>query len=473
LAGRYELRTALAVGHGRTLWEGHDLVLDRPVGLLVLDRGHPQAQAVRAAAQRASQVEHPHLQRIVDVDDDDGRVFVVTRWSSARTLADTLLSATLTPRDAAVLVGEVADGLAAANSAGVHHLMLDPRDVLVGEGGTTVTGLGVRAAISPSDALPHDVDGSLLEEGVADTRRAGCLLYACLTGRWPGGQCSGLPAAPEVDGRPARPRQVRAGVPRSLDLVTYRALGYPTDGQPSLDAASALSEALDAWRRSGSPPEDENPTRPRIPRAAWFGLVAVASLLAVGVALLGWALWQDRTVEPQPVATPTAAETSPPATVPTDAPEVPIARAVAFDPQGNGTENDSSAPLAIDGDVTTAWQTLTYTTRQLGGLKGGVGLQLRLSQTTDVTQIDLELVGRGTDLEVLTALGHPQKLSKYRLAAKFLGAGDRLTLRFAPPKRADTVLLWLTGLPAVATGYQGGIADVVIRGEPSTRPSTP
>ena len=461
LAERYDLHTPVAVGHGRTLWQGHDIVLDRAVGVLLLDPDHPRASAVRAAAQRAAQVEHRHLQRIVDVDvDERGRVFVVTRWSSAPTLADTLASSTLAPADAAVVVSEVADGIAAADAAGVHHLLLDPRDVLVGEGGTTVTGLGLRAAISPT--TPPDDDGSL-----TDARRIGALLYAALTGRWPGGTCAGLPAAPEVAGRPARPRQVRAGVPPSLDAVTWRALGYRVDDADSLDDAAAISDALQDWRASaGTRPDDSRPAT-GIPRAAWFGLLAVACLLAVGVTLLGWTVWHDRrgdaTGSTSAGATPTPTRSSVSPTPGTPEP-VRIARAVAFDPEGDGQENDPSAVTAVDGDLTTAWTTLTYATRELGGLKDGVGLQLQLRRTTDVVGVDLELVGRGTDLQVLTARGTPDQVSGYRLAAEVLGAGDRLTLRFSPAKTADTVLIWLTGLPATADGYQGGVADVVIRG---------
>ena len=59
LAGRYELLEEAARGRGRTLWRGRDSILDRPVGVLLLDAGHPHAEAVRDAAQRAALVEHP------------------------------------------------------------------------------------------------------------------------------------------------------------------------------------------------------------------------------------------------------------------------------------------------------------------------------------------------------------------------------------------------------------------------------
>ena len=80
LVGRYDLIEQVASGKGRALWRGHDVVLDRPVGILMLDRDHPHATAVRAAALRAARIEHPSILRVVDADLDDGRVLVVTRW---------------------------------------------------------------------------------------------------------------------------------------------------------------------------------------------------------------------------------------------------------------------------------------------------------------------------------------------------------------------------------------------------------
>lgn len=457
LANRYDLHTVMATGHGRTLWQGHDIVLDRTVGVLVLERGHPRAGAVRDAARRASRVEHRHLQRIVDVDEDDGRVFVVTSWSSAHPLADTLAVAPLPAAEANTLVADVAAGLAAADAQGVHHLVLDPRDVLVGDGGTTVTGLAVRAAISPP---PVD------EGALSDARRIGAVLYAALTGRWPGGACAGLPPAPLVGGRPARPRQVRAGIPSSLDDIACRALGYPVDGASSLDHPRDIAAALEAVRTQ--PPRNEVETASGIPRGAWFGVLAVACVLAVGVALLGWTVWQDRRPGSPPVVTPppSGVSSTSPATPGTPQP-VRIASAVPFDPQGDGQENNDTANLAIDASPTTAWTTLTYTTRNLGGLKSGVGLRLGLAHEAKVAGVDLQLVGKGSDLQVLTATGDPTQLSDYHLATEVLGVGDVLTVRF-PPRVATSVLIWFTGLPPTTSGYQGGIANVVVRGVPSS-----
>jgi hypothetical protein len=58
------------------------------------------------------------------------------------------------------------------------------------------------------------------------------MLYALLTGCWPGEELTALPAAPRHHGHVYTPRQVRAGVPGVLDAITCHAL--------QLQAASAV-----------------------------------------------------------------------------------------------------------------------------------------------------------------------------------------------------------------------------------------
>ena len=79
-----------------------------------------------------------------------------------------------------------------------------------------ITGLGIDAALSGAS--------SRTTRRLADTHRLGMLLYATLTGHWPGPDCPTLPPAPVADGLPCSPRQVRAGVPAALDEITSQAL---------------------------------------------------------------------------------------------------------------------------------------------------------------------------------------------------------------------------------------------------------
>jgi len=172
-------------------------------------------------------------------------------------------------------------------------------------------------------------------------------------------------------------------------------------------------------------------------------------------------------VDTAPGASPSAFAT-PSSTTPSTAVDTPleIVSATAFDPAGDNEENDGSAGLAIDGDPATAWRTVTYASRELGGLKPGVGLLLHLGGQQQVSGIQLELVGRGSDLQFWAQRAVSQSpsatdpLAGYSRLASVRGAGDQLTWRFATPVQTRALLVWLTALPADGSGYRGGIAEV-------------
>jgi len=94
-------------------------------------------------------------------------------------------------------------------------------------GSAKVIGFAVSAAIEGSETGVANAvkrgygDIDALEADVIDL--AG-ILYASLTGRWPGLAPSAIPPAPYDARGPLRPRQVRAGVPRMLDAICERVL---------------------------------------------------------------------------------------------------------------------------------------------------------------------------------------------------------------------------------------------------------
>jgi hypothetical protein len=79
------------------------------------------------------------------------------------------------------------------------------------------------------------------------------------------------------------------------------------------------------------------------------------------------------------------AGTTPPVTAPGT-----ILSVAAFDPDGDGVENDDQAASAIDGDPSTKWNTVCYSSEYLGG-KGGVGLAITLdAPSTGTLTIDVD-----------------------------------------------------------------------------------
>ena len=216
LAKRYRLDDLLAeTGTGR-FWRAHDLVLHRPVSVHILAADDERADAVLEAARRSGPVINRRLLRVLDAEAADGRCYVVNEWGQGESL-DNLLTreGPLPPRRAAWLVGEVADSVAEAHSAGLAHGSLTPENVLIDQHGQIrLIGFGVEAALR---GLPPG------RVNVDEIDLAG-LLYCALTGKWAGVSQSAVPTAPEVHGEVLRPRRVRAGIPRMLDALCDQVL---------------------------------------------------------------------------------------------------------------------------------------------------------------------------------------------------------------------------------------------------------
>lgn len=223
LGGRYRLEDLLAEHEGARFWRATDTVLARSVAIHALPSSDERAAGVLEAARRSAQVTDPHFLRVLDCDDVEDLTWVVNEWGEGVSLDIMLERGTLPPTRAAWLTREVAEAIAAAHALGLSHGRLNPESVLVTDSGSVkVIGFVVNAAFEGA-APPHPAYGAL-DPREADVIDLAGILYAALTGRWPGVSPSAVPKAPRDGRRPLRPRQVRAGVPRTLDAICDRVL---------------------------------------------------------------------------------------------------------------------------------------------------------------------------------------------------------------------------------------------------------
>lgn len=244
LAGRYRIEDLVGESAGSKTWRAFDLVLNRSVGVQMLDAHDPRCPAFLEAARRSTRATDPHILAVLDVaEDDDGVAYTIREWARAVPLATLLQEGPLDNRRSANLVSELAHALAAAHEVGVQHRRLDLASVLVKDtGAVRINGLATDHALlaqrvpaqragTGRDAHTglvgtSDTAGQYAAE-LADVRALGRILYACLVARWPGSPDLGLPPAPTEHGRLLRPRQVRAGVSRDIDTICDRILGEP------------------------------------------------------------------------------------------------------------------------------------------------------------------------------------------------------------------------------------------------------
>ena len=223
LAGRYRLDDLLTESEGARFWRATDTILARSVAIHAVASDDPRSDGLMEAARVSATVIDPHLLRVLDCDDEDGITWVVNEWGEGISLDLMLEHGTLPPSRAAWLTREVAEAIAAGHAQGVAHGRLNPEAVLVTNAGA-VKLIGYVVDASLETPRPPDPRYGELDDREADVINLAGILYAALTGRWPGVVHSSVPSAPLESRRPLRPRQVRAGVPRTLDAICERVL---------------------------------------------------------------------------------------------------------------------------------------------------------------------------------------------------------------------------------------------------------
>ncbi|MBV9450063.1 MAG: serine/threonine protein kinase [Streptosporangiaceae bacterium] len=280
LAGRYRLVDQTSAGPGWTYWKATDETLARPVTVLTFAPGFPRITEAVTAARTASRLNDSRFAQVFDVEDSDELAYVVLEWVAGESLIDMLADGPLDPPRAVALIAEAAQALAVAHRAGQAHLRLEPVDLhWTPGGGVKICGLGIDAALagpnltgpnltgpelsntdlSNTELIGAEVTGMGLTDAedpeLIDTRNLARLLYAALTGYWPGPGTGQLPPAPtDSEGGPCTPRQVAAGVPAGIDSVTCRALFQQQNRQgPPLSTPAAFADALIAIAPPVSP----------------------------------------------------------------------------------------------------------------------------------------------------------------------------------------------------------------------------
>jgi serine/threonine protein kinase len=233
LADRYRLTDLLTESRGGRFWRAFDNVLHRDVAVHIIACDDERASLLRGAARTSATVLDRRMLRVLDIDEAAERCFVVNEWGSGTSLDILLADAgPLSPTVAAWIVSQVADTLALAHEAQVAHGRLIPENVLIADDGS------VRLIGFAVDAALHGLPSGRVSIDVADL--AG-LLYAAMTGKWAGISRSSLPTAPSSHGHVLRPRQVRAGIPRTLDSLCDHILNHGGDTEVT---AAMLSDSL-------------------------------------------------------------------------------------------------------------------------------------------------------------------------------------------------------------------------------------
>ncbi|MEZ0229269.1 MAG: serine/threonine-protein kinase, partial [Planctomycetota bacterium] len=109
---------------------------DREYALKVMRPGETDPVAVARFAREAevaARIEHPNVVRVLDQGATDGSFYYVMELCRGRTLQARIMQGAIPPQEAAKLVRDIGDAVAAAHRAGVIHRDLKPANVILEE----------------------------------------------------------------------------------------------------------------------------------------------------------------------------------------------------------------------------------------------------------------------------------------------------------------------------------------------------
>jgi serine/threonine-protein kinase len=202
--GRYEVEREIGRGGNARIFLATDSS-GRRVALKIL---HPEL-LVSVAADRflreirlASQLNHPHIARILDSGELDWLVYYVMSYVEGPTLRDRLDSASRLPVPETMrFASEVLDALDHAHARGIIHRDVKPANVVLSSEGAVLLDFGIARAVAASgnDQLtrsgiavgtssymsPEQITAMKDIDHRSDLYSLGCVLYECLTGQPP------------------------------------------------------------------------------------------------------------------------------------------------------------------------------------------------------------------------------------------------------------------------------------------------
>jgi tRNA A-37 threonylcarbamoyl transferase component Bud32 len=264
LFGHYEILETIGRGGMGVVYKARQVDLDRPVALkmiLASQLASPeQVRRFETEARAAAGLRHPNIVQIFEAGRVDGQSYFAMEYVAGQGLNAVARSEAIDPVRAATWMVAIARAVDYLHSRGIVHRDLKPSNILVdADGRPLVTDFGLikmadseltssQAIIgTPSYMSPEQAASQNDRVGPkSDVYSLGAILYELLTGRPPFLGASPLETLVDVlEGEPPAPREIRAAIPREIELVCLKSLAKAPEHR--YQSAEDLARDLDRF----------------------------------------------------------------------------------------------------------------------------------------------------------------------------------------------------------------------------------
>lgn len=301
--GRYEIQSLVGSGGMGDVYLSHDVMLNRRIALKFLPAQFTaqenQVQRFEREARAASALNHPNIITIHEIGLDNGHHFIATEFIDGQTLRSRLSLGSIDVAEALKIIRQIANGLAAAHSAGILHRDIKPENVMLRPDGLVkLLDFGLAKSLQPVSSpnpsslavslqtdpvtlmgtlaylSPEQVRGEKLDHRT-DIFSLGVVFYELLTGTRPfKGETATDVCKSILESEPSLPDTID----RRLAIIVKRMLAKPVSAryQRAEDLIADIAEY-------------ERPGKER-PRTVVYLAAAVAALVVIS--LVGMWVWQ-------------------------------------------------------------------------------------------------------------------------------------------------------------------------------------
>ena len=240
----YKILSKLGEGGMGVVYKAEDTKLDRPVALKFLAphllRDDEARKRFEREAKAAARLDHPNICTVYEIDEAEGRTFIVMAFLEGRPLSDRIKEGPLKLTEALSVAAQMAEGLEAAHEKGITHRDIKPDNLMLMKGSRGLvkvmdfglaqlaggskftregTTLGTMSYMSPEQAAGAATDSR------TDIWSLGVVLYEMVAGQPPfRGDYDQVVVYSIINEPPEPLTAVRTGVPKELERIVNKCL---------------------------------------------------------------------------------------------------------------------------------------------------------------------------------------------------------------------------------------------------------